>query len=97
MDASRNMTDVVIKLLEFEPAEFSANVPFTAYGLDSLSAARLAFVLRPYVTISQLQLLSDISLHDLETRIEATDNRRVFEESPSTFPSSDINHTTTKL
>ena len=41
-------------------------MPLTSYGLDSLSAAALSHALEPYVTISQLQLLADVTLADLE-------------------------------
>ncbi|KAF8530083.1 putative polyketide synthase [Hysterangium stoloniferum] len=69
-ESGQSMTEVIIELLDVEPDEFDGDVPFTAYGLDSLSAARLSFALRPFVEISQLQLLSDISLNDLQLKIE---------------------------
>ena len=70
VDAGKSMLDTVLALLDVEPSEFCSDVPFTAYGLDSLSAARLSFALHPFVAVSQLQLLSDISLNDLHARIE---------------------------
>ncbi|EGO26553.1 putative polyketide synthase [Serpula lacrymans var. lacrymans S7.9] len=67
-DALRN---VVLQFLDVDPADFSVDVPFTSYGIDSLSAGRLSYALRPFITISQIQLLGDISLADVERRIEA--------------------------
>ena len=69
-NAGKSMLDTVLELLDVESSEFCSDVPFTAYGLDSLSAARLSFALHPFVAVSQLQLLSDISLNDLHARIE---------------------------
>lgn len=89
--------DVITQLLDIEPSDFSDNVPFTAYGLDSLSAARLAFALRPFVTISQLQLLSDVSLHDLESRIEEAEKEQVAQQNPSVAPPSELNQTEAKV
>lgn len=85
--AGKSLTDVVVELLDVDPSEFCVDVPFTAYGLDSLSAARLAFALRPYVTISQLQLLSDITLNDLQARIETMEAEQTIKESRPTTPS----------
>jgi len=69
-DSSLSLQSVVLQFLDVTPEEFSLRVPFTAYGLDSLSAGRLAFSLKPFLSISQLQLLADISLDDLQERIE---------------------------
>jgi hypothetical protein len=69
-DNGKSMLDVIIDILDVDRAEFSDEVPFTAYGLDSLSAAKLSYALRPYLTISQLQLLSDVSFDDIKKRIE---------------------------
>jgi hypothetical protein len=69
-DDGKSMLDVIIDVLDVDRAEFSDEVPFTAYGLDSLSAAKLSYSLRPYLAISQLQLLSDVSFDDIKKRIE---------------------------
>ncbi|KAI0768339.1 ketoacyl-synt-domain-containing protein [Trametes elegans] len=63
--------DVVCKVLEIAAEDLSADVPFTSYGLDSLSAAALSHALRPLVAISQLQLLADVNLRDVEEKMEA--------------------------
>ncbi|KAJ6555066.1 hypothetical protein B0H10DRAFT_1967879 [Mycena sp. CBHHK59/15] len=47
----------VLELLEVEAVDFDAEQPLTTYGLDSISAARLASILRPFAPFSQLQLL----------------------------------------
>jgi len=55
------------------PAEdFSPNVPFTAYGLDSLIAVRLSATIRSHtgLKVTQLQLLADMTLEDLERRLD---------------------------
>ncbi|KAK0453924.1 hypothetical protein EV421DRAFT_720319 [Armillaria borealis] len=54
--------------------ELSSDVPLTAYGLDSLSASRLSVSLRHFLSITQLQLLGDISLHDILALIRRTSN-----------------------
>lgn len=61
---------IVRKHLDIDESDFSADIPFTSYGLDSLSAGRLSHSLFPLLRISQLQLLADITLHDLEQRIQ---------------------------
>lgn len=97
VDASKSITDTVLELLDVDASEFSADVPFTAYGLDSLSAARLAFALRPYVNISQLQLLSDISLNDLQARIDTMENEQAIKESHPIASSSESSQQEAKL
>ncbi|KZT66436.1 hypothetical protein DAEQUDRAFT_739999 [Daedalea quercina L-15889] len=62
----RSLSDIVCDVLEVDRKEFSPNVPLTSYGLDSLSAASLSHALAPYMMISQLRLLADITLADLE-------------------------------
>ncbi|KAJ6464059.1 hypothetical protein C8R45DRAFT_1175371 [Mycena sanguinolenta] len=56
---------IVVKVLDLDDNEFSPDIPFTSYGLDSLSAGRLSFALRPMVEVTQLQLLADVSLTDV--------------------------------
>lgn len=64
------MLDVVTALLEVSVDDFTLDIPFTAYGLDSISAAKMSFALRPFIEVSQLQLLSDITFNDLAKRLE---------------------------
>jgi pimeloyl-ACP methyl ester carboxylesterase len=77
IDSVRQMA---LKVLDVDPSEFSPNIPFTSYGLDSLSAGRLAFMLRPYLSITQVQLLSDMSLADLHRQIEVSEQKSSDEE-----------------
>lgn len=65
-----SLKDIVCKVLDLAPEDLSPDVPFTAYGLDSLSAASLSYALSPLLRISQIQLLADISLRHLEERLE---------------------------
>ncbi|KAJ7082108.1 Alpha/Beta hydrolase protein [Mycena epipterygia] len=59
----------VLKLLEVEAVDFDAEQPLTTYGLDSISAARLASILRPFATFSQLQLLGGITWSEMESEL----------------------------
>ncbi|KAJ7439068.1 putative polyketide synthase [Mycena galericulata] len=70
LDIVRQMA---VQVLYVDPNEFDADVPFTSYGLDSLSAGRLAFMLKPYLSITQVQLLSDLSLADVWQKIELSE------------------------
>ncbi|KAH7906790.1 hypothetical protein BJ138DRAFT_1071251 [Hygrophoropsis aurantiaca] len=63
------LRDIVLKFLDVELDDFHSDVPFTAYGLDSLAAGRLSIALRPFLTVSQIQLLGDLSLDDINERI----------------------------
>ncbi|KAJ7695179.1 hypothetical protein B0H17DRAFT_1198868 [Mycena rosella] len=65
------LTPVLLQFVDVSVEDFSPEVPFTAYGLDSLSAGRLSIALRPWIVISQMQLLADMALEDLEARIMA--------------------------
>ncbi|KAH7906404.1 hypothetical protein BJ138DRAFT_1222020, partial [Hygrophoropsis aurantiaca] len=49
--------DVALSLLDVAREEFDPELPLVTYGLDSVGAARLATSLRPFVTVSQMQLL----------------------------------------
>ena len=67
-DAS--VASVVCRVLDIAPSDLSAEVPLTSYGLDSLSAAALSHALREVVAVSQIQLLADLTVADLEKRRE---------------------------
>jgi aryl carrier-like protein len=60
---------IVRKLLDISAEDFSHEVPLTAYGLDSLSAARLSHALRSFVTVTQMQLLADMTFKDILAKI----------------------------
>ncbi|KAF7377230.1 Polyketide synthase [Mycena sanguinolenta] len=59
----------VLELLEVEPVDFDIAQPLTTYGLDSISAARLSSILRPFATFSQLQLLGGITWSEMESEL----------------------------
>ncbi|OBZ73483.1 Nonribosomal peptide synthetase 14 [Grifola frondosa] len=63
---------IVCKVLDLGAEELAPEVPFTAYGLDSLSAAALSYALRPFVAVSQIQLLADLTLRDIEARLQSS-------------------------
>ena len=64
------LLQTVCRVLDLHMADVSVDVPLTTYGIDSLSAAALSFALRPLFAISQVQLLADISIKDLEARLD---------------------------
>ena len=59
----------VVDLLDISIADFSPELPFNAYGLDSLGATRISQAVRPYASVSQMQLLGGLSWKHLEERI----------------------------
>ncbi|KAH9944952.1 ketoacyl-synt-domain-containing protein [Epithele typhae] len=69
-DGGASLLSIVCAVLELDPEEVDVSVPLTAYGLDSVSAAALSFALRPLLAVSQVQLLVDLSVKDLQSRIE---------------------------
>ena len=64
-----NLRNKLLALLGVSASDFLPQVPFTAYGMDSLSATRLSQELRPYVAISQMQLLGGMTWDQLQARI----------------------------
>ena len=68
-----SLLQIVCKVLDLQEADVSPDVPLTAYGLDSLSAAALSFALRSLLAVSQLQLLADLAISDLQARIDAAE------------------------
>ncbi|KAJ7123111.1 hypothetical protein C8R44DRAFT_735702 [Mycena epipterygia] len=68
-DAQLSIARIIQQNLNIPSSDFTHSVPLSAYGLDSLSASRISFLLRPFVQISQIQLLADISLNDLLEKV----------------------------
>ncbi|KAI0068636.1 hypothetical protein BV25DRAFT_1910396 [Artomyces pyxidatus] len=66
-----SLNKIVSQVLDIAEEDLSQDVPLTAYGLDSLSAATLSYALRPLLAISQLQLLADVNLRQLQSRLDA--------------------------
>lgn len=60
----------VVDLLDISMEDFSPELPFSAYGLDSLGATRISQAVRPYASVSQMQLLGGLSWKHLEERIK---------------------------
>jgi Male sterility protein/Phosphopantetheine attachment site len=79
--------DTVLSLLDISSSDFSPDVPFVAYGLDSLGATRISEAIRPYVNVSQMQLLGGITWKQLEARIATTEYDQSIEHAP--LPSTD--------
>jgi Phosphopantetheine attachment site/Male sterility protein len=75
--------DTVLSLLDVSLSDFSPDVPFVAYGLDSLGATRIAEAIQPYTTVSQMQLLGGITWKQLEARIMAEESGTSTDQSPA--------------
>jgi Phosphopantetheine attachment site/Male sterility protein len=75
--------NTVLSLLDVSPSDFSPDVPFVAYGLDSLGATRIAEAIKPYVTVSQMQLLGGITWKQLEASIMAEESGTHIEHKPT--------------
>lgn len=60
LDDATYMSRIVRNVLDIPEVDFSLNVPLTTYGIDSLSASHISFLLRPYVQVTQIQLLADL-------------------------------------
>ena len=86
-DADR-MVDIIRNVLNIPPPDFSSDTPLTTYGIDSLSAARLSFLLRPIIQVTQLQLLANISSNDLLKKLNET-GTAIAEEHPETPTATD--------
>ncbi|KAJ7301903.1 hypothetical protein DFH08DRAFT_992112 [Mycena albidolilacea] len=75
------LQEIVLKFVSASKDELEANVPLTSYGLDSLSAARMSTALKPYLAITQIQLLGDLSLDDLVLKMR--DTTQIVVEAPA--------------
>ncbi|KAF8920772.1 polyketide synthase [Mucidula mucida] len=83
-DPYQVLQEIVLKFVDASEDEFEKNVPLTSYGLDSLSAARMSTALKPYLAITQIQLLGDLSLDDLVAKMGDTKRTAVDEHVVST-------------
>ncbi|KAJ7182483.1 hypothetical protein C8R43DRAFT_868767, partial [Mycena crocata] len=61
----------VLELLEVSTSDFDATQPLTIYGLDSISAAKLSSLLRPYGSFSQMHLLGGATWSDVEKEVQS--------------------------
>jgi hypothetical protein len=64
-----NVFDTVLNLLDLTTSDFSPEVPFVSYGMDSLAATRISEALRPHIKISQMQLLGGMTWNHLEAKM----------------------------
>ncbi|KAF8990610.1 hypothetical protein BDQ17DRAFT_1393106 [Cyathus striatus] len=83
VDSVKTLSDTVAKHLDMDVDDLASNVPLTAYGLDSLSAGRLAYALKSLVSVTQLQLLGDMTLQDLQKLSEQLSGNRDEDLSPT--------------
>jgi Male sterility protein/Phosphopantetheine attachment site len=78
----------VLSLLDMPLSDFSPDVPLVAYGLDSLGATRISEAIRPYVNVSQMQLLGGITWKQLEARMEIAESNTPMNHGP--LPSAEL-------
>ncbi|KAJ7790176.1 KR domain-containing protein [Mycena olivaceomarginata] len=60
----------VLELLEVSLSDFDVTQPLATYGLDSLSAAKLSTILRPYASFSPLQLLGGVTWSEIKDQLQ---------------------------
>lgn len=63
------LQSLVLQIVDVAADDFSPEVPLTTYGLDSLTAGRLSSALRPWASLSQMQLLGDMTFAALEAHV----------------------------
>ncbi|KAJ6539604.1 hypothetical protein B0H19DRAFT_1382247 [Mycena capillaripes] len=68
-DDRHTVEKIILDELHLDEGELDPTVPLTSYGLDSLSASRLSSALKPFTTVTQLQLLADVTLQDIQRRL----------------------------
>lgn len=67
--ALASLEKTICGILDIASEDFSPEIPLTAYGLDSISASRVSVALLPMVSMTQLQLLGDVSWNDIKNRM----------------------------
>lgn len=71
-DSSASMaTDILLGVVGISPNDFSADIPLSSYGLDSLGAAQLATALQPFITVTQMQLLGQTTWTQLLQSVDS--------------------------
>lgn len=71
------LVQTVCCVLDLKVEDVSTDVPLTAYGLDSLSAASLSYALRPLLMVSQIQLLADLTIKHLLMKLDGEKYRKI--------------------
>lgn len=69
-DNSHEILQKILECLDVSKTDFSHELPFTSFGLDSLGATKISQILRPYASISQMQLLGGITWPQILERME---------------------------
>ena len=64
------LANLICDTLELPRKDLDLEVPLTSYGLDSLSAGRLSIALKPYGSLTQVQLLADLSTTGIIKRLK---------------------------
>ncbi|KAK0195634.1 putative polyketide synthase [Armillaria mellea] len=59
-DVNDKLVQIIVETLEISPEDLSFEVPLTTYGLDSLSASRLAFALEKSVKVNLSQIPTSV-------------------------------------
>lgn len=68
--AADKILDAILASLDVSRSDFTPDRPLTTFGLDSFAATRISHSLRPYVNISQMQLLGGITWGQILERID---------------------------
>ncbi|KAJ3554330.1 hypothetical protein NP233_g12444 [Leucocoprinus birnbaumii] len=85
--------ELVVHTLGIEPASFDPDIPFVNYGLDSIRATQLARKLKPFIAVTQMDLLLGMTWKGLEEKIRGTISKTPsspptpVKENPGTCPS----------
>jgi aryl carrier-like protein len=73
VEEKSSIIGLLLDLLGVDESDFSPEIPFTAYGLDSLGAMRMSAAIRPFANVSQMQLLSGMTWKQLEEKLDSTE------------------------
>jgi len=69
-DRRAGVLGTVLRLLDVAESDFEPGRPLTSFGLDSLAATRVSQALKPFVEVSQMQLMGGITWEQLEERMD---------------------------
>jgi thioesterase domain-containing protein/aryl carrier-like protein len=61
----RAAQEILMHVLGVDERDFDPSIPLVSYGLDSLSASKLATALRPHLLVTQLMLMAGTTWTDL--------------------------------
>ncbi|KAF8179325.1 hypothetical protein K438DRAFT_1977387 [Mycena galopus ATCC 62051] len=63
-------TTILLDILGVSPENFSPDVPLSTYGMDLPEATRVSVALEPFMTVTAVQLMSEMSWADLLAVVE---------------------------